>query len=174
MAGNQTGQGFPGVNGTVSIMNKLELKNSTGINLNKSFKISGALIPTAGYINIEDGVTITLNSNADSTASVTAIKPEASFNYTGKGRFEVERFIKIPNKWNMVSVPVIDDAQTVKAAWAEGLDAGQNLYPGYGTNITGPAGLPNLDFASPGYSLKYWNVNINNWVFIETKNGLVN
>ena len=173
MAGNETGQTFPGVNGLVTAMNKLEVDNISGVNLDKSFEITGALIPTGGSIHVNDGVTITLNSNADSTASVTAIQPGASITYSGTGRFEVERFIKLPNKWHMVSVPVDDALQTVKAAWAEGLDAGQNSFPGYGTNITGPAGTPNLDFASPGYSLKYWDVVLNKWIFIETKNATI-
>ncbi len=173
MGGSRTAQAFPGANAIITAMNKLELKNTSGISINKSFSITGALIPTAGNINVEDGITITLKSNADSTASVSAIQPAASISYSGTGRFEVERFIKLPNKWHMVSVPVNDVAQTVKDAWAEGQIAGQNITPGYGTNITGPAGAPNLDFASPGYSLKFWNVNLNNWVNIETKNAAI-
>lgn len=169
MAGSEAGQGFPGVNGFVSAMNKLELKNSSGISLNKSFEINGVLIPTAGNINVADGVIITLKSNADSTASVSEIKSGASISYTDKGKFEVERFIRIPNKWQMVSVPVNDTTQTIKSAWAEGQDAGQNNVPGYGTNISGPGGAPNLDFASPGYSLKYWDNIIQNWQYVIKK-----
>ncbi len=169
MAGSEAGQAFPGLTGNVAAMNLLELANSSGISLNKSFKIKGALIPTEGNINIEAGVTITLASTADSTASVTAIKPAASFTYTDNGRFEVERFIATPAKWQLLSIPVNDATQTVKSAWAEGQNAGVNVTPGYGTNITGPGGAPNLDFASPGYSLKYWDNILQNWQYVVNK-----
>ena len=173
MEGSEAGQSFPGTNATVAAMNKLEIKNTSGVQLDKSFEITGALIPTAGNINVNNGITITLNSNADSTASVAIIQPTASISYSGTGRFEVERFIKTPRKWQLLSVPTEDNLQTVKAAWAEGQNAGVNTTAGFGTNITGPPGPPSLDFASPGYSLKYWDANILNWQFVTTKDTLI-
>lgn len=114
MEGSEAGQSFPGTNATVAAMNKLEIKNTSGVQLDKSFEITGALIPTAGNINVNNGITITLNSNADSTASVAIIQPTASISYSGTGRFEVERFIKTPRKWQLLSVPTDDNLQTVK------------------------------------------------------------
>ncbi|HQY40730.1 MAG TPA: choice-of-anchor Q domain-containing protein [Ferruginibacter sp.] len=173
MEGSEAGQSFPGTNATVAAMNKLEIKNTSGVQLDKSFEITGALIPTAGNINVNNGITITLNSNADSTASVAIIQPTASISYSGTGRFEVERFIKTPRKWQLLSVPTDDNLQTVKAAWAEGQNAGVNTTAGFGTNITGPPGPPNLDFTSPGYSLKYWDASILNWQYVTTKDTVI-
>ena len=141
MAGNAVSQTFPGVLATVSAMNNLEINNPAGLKLDKSFELTGTLTPTAGNINI-DNATITLNSDATSTARVASISPGVAFSYTGTGKFEVERYIPPHRAWRLITAPLSTATNlTINQAWQEGVSNANRVTPvnpaaGFGTTIT--------------------------------------
>jgi len=172
MAGSSGGQTFPGSLATVSAMNQLEISNPSGIVLNKSFSITGSLIPTAGNINVNG--TVILKSSDTATASVDVIQPAASINYSGAGKFVVERFINTGTSagqhqktWQLLSTPTT--GQSVYHSWQENGSAPA----GYGTWITGTGSGFDATTALP--SLKYYNESAVNWTAVtNTGNSLVN
>ncbi len=181
MAGNAV-QSFPGTNGTITAMNNLQVNNSAGMVFNKSFEIKGTLTPTLGNINLSNGVTITLHSDAVSTASVAAVQPGASISYNGTGKFVVERYI--PNNgfrsWRLLSVPVVTN-QTIRQAWQEGdmnPNPRDNNLPGLGTQITGvfttqaAAAAAGFDSTSVQSAMLSWNGT--NWSNIISTNQPLN
>lgn len=163
LAGNAGGQSFPGVLGSVAAMNNLEINNPSGIVLDRSFSITGALIPTAGNINLNNH-TITLKSTRTGTASVLQIGPSSSISYTGTGKFEVQRFINTgtvaangehPKSWQFLSTPV--SGQSIFQSWQE-----SGTSPaGYGTIITGTGSGFDITTALP--SMKYYDEAAVNW-----------
>ncbi len=173
MAGDSTGQYFPGTLATVSAMNHLEIKKPSGVTFNKSFSITGSLIPTAGNIDVNN-VEVTLKSSDTATASVDVIQPGASISYTGTGAFIVERFINTgvaagqhQKTWQFLSTPAT--GQSIHQAWQE-----TGFVPaGYGTWITGTGTGFDATTALP--SLKYFNEAAVNWTAVtNTGNALVN
>ena len=134
-------QNFPGVNATVTAMKDLEINNSAGVNIDKKFVLSGALIPTNGTITLAD--TITLHSDALGTARIAALGNGAGFNYINNGRFRLERYIPARRAWRLLCAPLaVNQAPGINSAWQEGVVqqvAGStvNPNPGYGTHITG-------------------------------------
>ncbi|MFN8248828.1 MAG: choice-of-anchor Q domain-containing protein [Ferruginibacter sp.] len=163
LAGNASGQSFPGVLGSVVAMNNLEINNPSGVVLNKSFSITGALMPTAGNINL-DNDTITLKSTRTGTASVWQIGPLASISYTGTGKFEVQRFINTgtvaangehPKSWQFLSTPV--SGQSIFQSWQES----GTTPSGFGTIITGTGSGFDITTALP--SMKYYDEAAVNW-----------
>jgi len=141
MAGSSTGQTFPGTSATVSIMKNLEINNSSGLKFDKSFELTGTLTPTAGNINL-DNATVTLNSDATSTARVAAIPPSVALSYTGIGKFEIERYIPAKRAWRLLTAPVSTvTSPTISQSWQEGVSNSNRLSPvnpasGFGTTIT--------------------------------------
>ena len=134
-------QSFPGP-GTITNMDTLCINNTSGITLNKSVDIARELRPIKGILSLGNN-DITLKSNAEATASVSAIGANAGFSY-GTGRFIIERYIATGTgvgqhgkTWQFVTSPVVG-SQTVKQAWQENATVpNQNPNPGYGTQITG-------------------------------------
>ncbi len=173
MAGSSASQSFPGTLATVSAMNQLEIKNPSGIIFNKSFSITGSLIPTSGSVNINN-VEITLKSSDTSTASVEVIQPASSISYTGAGAFIVERFINTglaagqhQKTWQFLSTPTT--GQTIYQSWQES----GTTPAGFGTWITGTGTGFDATTALP--SLKYFNQAAVNWAPVSnTGDALVN
>ncbi len=154
-AGNAASLVFPGTAGTVTAMNNLEINNTNGIKFNKSFSITGSLIPTTGNINL-DNDTITLRSTALGTADIAVIQPGASISYTGTGKFEVQRYIHTgtgtgqhTKSWQFLATPAI--GETVFQSWQE-----NGLSPsGFGTWITGTGA--GFDATTILPSMKYYD-----------------
>ncbi len=173
MAGNEINQTFPGTSATVSVMNNLEIQNPSGITFDKSFSITGSLIPTEGIIDVND-VEITLKSSDTATASVDIIQPAAFINYTGTGAFIVERFINTgmaagqhTKTWQFLATPTT--GQTITESWRENVTAPT----GYGTWITGTGTGFDATTALP--SIKYYNQAAINWTPVNnTGDQLVN
>ncbi len=174
MAGSAASQTFPGTAATVSAMNNLEINNASGISFDKSFSITGSLIPTAGNINVNNNIAVTLKSSATATASVDVIQPAASISYTGTGAFIAERFINTgigtgqhAKSWQFLSTPTT--GQTIFQSWQENGTAPA----GFGTWITGTGSGFDVTTAAP--SLKYFNEAGVNWTAVtNTGNALVN
>jgi|GEM_PF-2268154 len=127
-----------------------------------------------------DNYDVTLKSTSVYTAYLDVVPSSTSINYSGTGRFVVERFIATgtggyPNhgkSWQLLSVPVNDAGgpagQTVNQAWQEGqlpLVAGT---PGLGTIITNNvAGTGGFDLVQGvGPSMKTYDPPTNTWVGI--------
>ncbi len=135
-----TTQTFPG-QGTIVRMNTLQINNSAGVSLDNSININLELKPTNGILALGN-FDITLKSDANATASVSAIGSNAGFTY-GNGRFVVERYIPTGSgigqhgkSWQFITAPV-RGTQTVKQSWQENATLpNQNPNPGYGIQIT--------------------------------------
>jgi hypothetical protein len=136
-----------------------------------NIKVSRELGIPKGILDLGSKHT-SLLSGATHTARVGSITANAAINYSGSGRFIIERYINTPYKWQLLSIPT-DSTQTVKNAWAEGQAAGVVGVSGYGTHITGPGGAPNLDFASPTYSMKYWDEVLEDYSAVTSKEQLI-
>lgn len=135
-----TTQTFPGP-GTIVRMNTLQINNAAGVSLDNSFNINLELKPTNGILALGN-FDITLKSDANATASVSAVGSNAGFTY-GNGRFIVERYIPTGSgigqhgkSWQFITAPV-RGTQTVKQSWQENATLpNQNPNPGYGIQIT--------------------------------------
>lgn len=150
MAGNEAAQSFPGALGNITDMHTLRIKNPSGISLNKSFSISGALIPEAGNIELNND-TVTLQSRSTATARIDSVRSGASFSYTGTGKFDIERFIPAKKAWRLLTAPV-NAYQPINADWQEGQTnlslVNSNTRPGYGTHISGPQNSSGFDYTN--------------------------
>lgn len=119
--------------------------------------------------------TITLKSNAQTTAYVTAITG-TPFTY-GTGGFIVERYISSGRKWRFLSVPTDDAARTVKQSWQEGaVSSASNPVAGYGMQVTDDnigtwSGNGFDDYSQGGPSVKQWNGSA--WTGIATASALI-
>ena len=135
-----TTQTFPG-QGIIVRMNTLQINNAAGVSLDNSINVNLELKPTNGILALGN-FDITLKSDANATASVSAIGSNAGFTY-GNGRFVVERYIPTGSgigqhgkSWQFITAP-IRGTQTVKQSWQENATLpNQNPIPGYGTQIT--------------------------------------
>ncbi len=130
-------QSFPGSSASIAAMNNLEIDNADGVLIDKSFSISGTLTSTAGLIDLTDK-NITLLSNAAGTAKVAPVG--GSFDYTGGGKFIIQRYMPARRAWRLLTAPVTN-SNSIYDAWQ---NAG--IYtPGAGTLITGAAGGSGMD-----------------------------
>lgn len=152
-------QNFPG-SGTIAAMNRLEINNTgAGVALNKNIFIENELKPTAGNLALGN-YDITIRSNATQTARVSIVGGTAGFTY-GTGRFEIQRYLPSVKAWRFLATPVdIATSPTITSSWRE---SGSLVSTGYGTQITGPAGSTGMDETTPGYSMKWYNMNSNDY-----------
>lgn len=154
---------------------KINNTGSGNVVIDCSFGIPGTLSfdNNAAKLSLNTG-DITLQSGAVRTANVGKVPSGTTINYSGAGRFIVERYILTPRKWQFLSVPN-NTLQTINQAWQEGKAAGsttQTTPAGYGTQISTktPSSLAALqalgfDFYSPGGpSMKSWNTATQNYV----------
>lgn len=116
---------------------------------------------------------LTIASTQAATASLGKMGTSGVINYSGTGRFNVERYISTGTvgsqhgkSWQLLATPTWADNQTINAAWQEGATtANQNQVPGYGTQITGMGGWTNgFDLNTVSPSLKSYDVGSNSWV----------
>ncbi|HMJ48598.1 MAG TPA: T9SS type A sorting domain-containing protein, partial [Ferruginibacter sp.] len=143
-----------------------------------SLDISGGTKTTTGnssiadYLKINSGATltiandntITILSTLTKTASVKAI--DGSINYGNSGsKFIVERFIKTPRKWQLLSVPT-NSTQKFRDAWQENFATITN----YGMHITDSNALTwagnGFDALSTGPTIKTYQSASDTWLGI--------
>ena len=150
MKGNAPAQVFPGIQGSITAMHNLEIDNPSGITLNKSFGITGKLTARNGIITLNND-TVSLKSTVTATAMIDTVHSGAGFAYTGTGKFEIERFIPAQKAWRLLTAPV-NAYQSIKADWQENQTnltlTNSNLYPGYGTHISGPQSGSGFDYTN--------------------------
>jgi predicted outer membrane repeat protein len=175
MKGSATGELFPGTLGTITAMHNLEVDNPSGVTLNKSFGITGALTARNGIITLLND-TITLKSSATATARIDTVHSGGGFAYTGTGKFEIERFIPGHKAWRLLTAPV-NAYQPIKADWQENQTnstlTNSNLYPGFGTHISGPQTGSGFDFTNTNFpSMLEYNAATNSVAGIPNTNVL--
>lgn len=127
---------------------------------------------------------VTLASSAAATATFAnfgaGTPANASVNYSGTGRFVVERYIPSGashlKTWQFLAVPTNNagagGGQTINASWQEGNAALGNTAPGYGTiisNNTAGAGFDIIGGVGP--SMKTYVPASNNWAGVANTTG---
>jgi hypothetical protein len=119
----------------------------SGVLVNRSLGIPGVLsFAAASKLTFGTG-DISLKSSATSTARVAEFPTDASINYTGAGRFYVERYISKTRRWHLLGVPT-NTSQKMNEAWQEGATTiTDNPAPGFGMQITDN----NSNWASQGF-----------------------
>ncbi len=139
-------------------------KNAVGnqLSLVDSVVVSKKFTFTKGTLQLVNS-DVTFRSDTTNTASLTALdKNNTAIDYSGTGRFIVERYLPSHRAWHFFSVPT--KGSTFKSAWQEdndpgsGMDPTKNKKPGYGTILTSPYGTSaGFDTISPQPSVKYFN-----------------
>ena len=150
--------------------------SSSGLSIssasNDTLKITGTLSFGNANAKLNTGDNLTLVSTDGATAKVGKAGPGNSIN----GEAIVERYINIGSSggqhgksWQFLSAPV--SGQTIKESWMEN----GNNKPGYGIQVTGPAGTAEgFDMFSVAPSAKYYNMQTGNWTGISSPDDLVN
>lgn len=144
------------------------LLNRTGpgamATLTTPLEIYGTLGSNNGILNT--GGTLTLNSDASSTARVLPLPTLTSIS----GNLTVERYIPARRAWRILSSPIYGGV-TINQAWQEGktnVQPNPNPFPGFGTHITGG---PVFGTAANGFdqnpgsssSIKFYNSSTDSW-----------
>lgn len=144
---------------------------NSAINVTRRLRIPGGILKL-------DNNDVTLKSAAIYTAYLDVVPAATSINYSGTGRFVVERFIATnmggypyhKKSWQLLSVPVNEDVtgQTVNQAWQEGQLPGVVGASGLGTIITNNvAGTGGFDLVQGvGPSMKTYVPGNNTWLGI--------
>ncbi|UEG48924.1 hypothetical protein LK994_09770 [Ferruginibacter lapsinanis] len=154
-------QYFPGSNATINAMNNLEVDNVAGVSIDKSFALTGVLTPTNGTIDLTDK-TITLSSDSAGTASVATVGGD--LDYSGGGKFIVERYFPAKRAWRLMTSP-LSNANTIFESWQNG-----GVYTqGRGTIVTSPGGGNGLD-AGAAASMKWFNLSTQALVNVSNTN----
>lgn len=115
--------------------------NTTDLSVNSEMSLVKELAFAANSkLNIKNGGHITLLSGNSGTANVGIIPLNASINYTGNGKFTVERHIASgvshAKTWQFLAVPT-NGGQTINQAWQDtATSSNQSRYAGYGTQLT--------------------------------------
>ena len=138
--------------------------NLAGLNVKSDMGIAKSLtLVSHSILNLFDTGSISLRSTAAQTAYVAVIPAATPINYTGTGRFIVERFINSGGthgkSWQLLSTPVQSEATyTIKNTWQEN----GAMTPGLGVWLTSPLySAGNFDGYSLGPSIKQYNSNTN-------------
>lgn len=140
--------------------------SGTGLTINSDslVVVRELLLSSGSRLNLGTG-DIILKSTASSTANVAAIPNEAGIvSYPGAGRFIIERYLPSIKAWRFIATPVaIAGSPSITNSWREG---GSLASTGYGTQITGPAGSTGMDETTAGYSMKWFNMAINDYTMV--------
>jgi hypothetical protein len=111
---------------------------------------------------------LTLQSNASGTANFGKISSSLNGTINAiSGKVSIERYLTGQRAWRFLATPIVIGASspTVRESWQEGglssspIPGEPTGTPGYGTQITGPAGYTGIDQVSIGPSMKSPNTN---------------
>lgn len=162
--------------------------NSTGtVTLGTALSVAGIFTPTAGTFALGNN-NLTLKAGTQGNYANTKTYPAtatvgtvgtATFDYSGGGRFVVERYIPAKRAFRFLA-PSVTTTTSVRANWMEGtFNAGptytpnNNPNPGFGTHITGSAtGGDNLDWTLTNNPSLFINNNATQlWEAVYNSNG---
>ncbi len=171
ITGGGTGQYFP----------YLTLAKSSGtatVSLLDNISIGKELTVTTGKLDLGSKDITLLSNAAVGTASFGKVGASGSVNYSGTGRFIVERYIPTGTgagqhgkSWQLLATPT-NGGQTINQAWQDtATSSNQSRYTGYGTQITSnnggnSAGAQALGFdvyTAIGSSMKTFNPSAFTW-----------
>ena len=159
-----TSQTFSSVSGGTNFY-ALKINNSVGVILNSdTLNLIDSLVLTSNSKLIFGTGNVALKSTTNKTAHVSAIPASANINYSGAGRFMIERYLFAKKSWRLLATPVQNDGLTITNSWREGiLGATNTTATGYGTQITGPASSLGMDTMTQRGSLKWYDKSLNNY-----------
>lgn len=167
-----TGTGLPATVNSLTINNSGSATNST-VSLTNSVTITSFHEIDKGIFSLGNN-NVTLHSDANATASFNKLGTGANINYSGTGRYIVERYINSGigagqhgKAWMFLSTPANDAGLTVYNSWQE---SRSNII-GYGTWITDPSGTANgFDAVSVTPSMKSYDPLSDGWIGIPSTN----
>jgi hypothetical protein len=155
--------------GSTNVLNNLTINsNNQTVTLANALRLLGTHTPTAGVL--ASAGNLTLASTASNTANI------ASGNTIGgyiTGDVTVERYIPQNSNraWRLLTSPT--NGQTIKQAWQEDQDNGDNNTPGYGTNITSSSAswsTDGFDFRTTSNSVLTYNQSLDTLEGLTTTN----
>ena len=149
---NNTIGGFT-INGDLGVDSMLTLSNNS------------KLIFGTGDVNIRSGPI--------RTGSVGLMIPAtaALIDYTGSGRFQIERYLYQKKAWRLLATPVdITSSPSITNSWRE---SGFNTITGYGTQITGPISSLGMDTITQRGSMKWFDTTLQNYKEITNTSGVI-
>jgi hypothetical protein len=161
-ASASTNMGFPAASTPFPMYN---LTIGDGVNpaamftLNKSIDVSNVLTFKNNASFDLAGSNLALKSTASNTAMVAQVPANVNINYSGAGRFFIERYFPSRRSWRLITSPLSSNGTTssIFTQWQNG-----GIYvPGQGTFITG-IGAPANGFdlsTNNSYSLKTFQNN---------------
>ncbi|MEO6489428.1 MAG: T9SS type A sorting domain-containing protein, partial [Ferruginibacter sp.] len=158
-------------------LKNLVISNSAAapsVSLAGALNIYGKLSFTGNNKSFATNGNITLKSNVAGTASVGDLTSNniANNNNQVTGDVTVERFIKAKRAWRFLSVPTLNNLQTIHEAWQENQAPNAPTPAGLGIQITSNlAGwsAAGFDLQSPGGpSMKTYDPASNSWIGIPT------
>ncbi|MFT3980905.1 MAG: GEVED domain-containing protein [Ferruginibacter sp.] len=169
-----TGTGTQTYSSTSPVMEFFNLTNAntTGILLVSSGMgiANNLVLGSTAKLNLGAG-DISLRSTATRTANVNQVPSGAQINYTGTGRFVVERYLPTFKAWRFLATPVSSTGSpSVTDSWRE---AGSTASTGYGTQITGPSGNTGMDEVTVSNSMKWYNSTTNTYVPVTNTNDAI-
>ncbi len=128
--------------------------SNASVNLGGALNLYGKLTFSGSNRTFATAGNLVLKSNAAGTASVGDItNNNTSTGNTITGDVSVERFITARRAWRFLSVPTLNNLQTIKEAWQENMPAGSNTQTtpaGYGIHIT----KDSANWAAYGFDLR--------------------
>ncbi len=136
--------------------------SGTGFNVNNNLGVVNQFIlsptgRTASSVVTFGAGNINLRSSSSQTANIPDLGTTntPTINYTGIGRFQIERYLPFVKSWRLLAAPIVQEGLTITDAWREGGSAVSN---GYGTQITGPSpASTGMDEITPRGSMKWYN-----------------
>ena len=141
--------------GIITLQDMTVANSGTTLSVNRDLDIAGTLNFTSGSAtDLASGI-VSIKSSAATTSNI-ANTTGAAITY-GAGRFRIERYVGYNRKWQLLAVPVTEDAlsPTFRSAWMESGAANSNPAPGFGMQITDPLGtLAGFDASSLSASVK--------------------
>ena len=146
------------------VLTKTNIANT--ISLADSINITNELRLVKGTIDLSNK-NITLLSSSTKTARIDSVSTTSNvvMNYSGTGRFVVQRYIPPNRAWRLLTAPLqTSGAPTISSSWQEGgqsltIGAVSNPVPGYGTHVTGGIannGMNGFDAGPNGASIFYY------------------
>lgn len=161
-------------------LNKSGVSNT--LSLIDSISISKSLTISSGTLDLSNKNVALLSNATTGTAAFGSMGALGTINYSGTGRFVVERYIATGSgagqhgrSWQFLSVPTNGDNQTIKAGWQEGATASsQNPVAGYGIQLSGAGGVASgFDTVTIFPSIKTYSSSNNSWVGTATTNDIL-
>ncbi len=152
-------------------LDRLEVMMNNGNTHTLSSLVSVKNVVTFSSGQLKSDGYLTLKSDANNTARVAPITspivPAIS------GEVTVERYNSARKAWRLLAIPT-QSTQTIKQAWQEGaLDGNDNPLPGFGIQITGPAGTSaGFDLYSATPSMKTYVPVSDSWAGVPNTNTL--